>query len=177
MPRSPTARHARSLRMLREKRARPGPQASSSLVPGRLLPPRTLLLAPFPHALWAPARLASALRSCSPPVHPALSQVPAAGLPPRAPDGLLWSLQPVAPAAAPRALLHLCLASATRTPPPRPARLPHPGSPETRDCNRCRPSVPGLVGRGGIPGDTRNRGSQLRGLLRAWLLQDCVPDP
>lgn len=32
--------------MLREKRARPGPQASSSLVPGRLLPPRTLLLAP-----------------------------------------------------------------------------------------------------------------------------------
>lgn len=32
--------------MLREKRARPGPQASSSLVPRRLLPPRTLLLAP-----------------------------------------------------------------------------------------------------------------------------------
>lgn len=32
--------------MLREKRARPGPQASSSLVPRRLLLPRTLLLAP-----------------------------------------------------------------------------------------------------------------------------------
>lgn len=75
------------------------------------------------------------------------------------------------------ALLHLCLACATRTPPPRPARLPHPGSPETRDCNRCRPSAPRLAGRGGIPGDTRRCGSQIRGLLRAWSRQGCVPDP
>lgn len=87
------------------------------------------------------------------------------------------SLQPVAPAAAPRALLYLCLACATRTPPPRPARLPHPGSPETWDCNRCRPSDLGRVGRGGIRGDTRSRRSQIRGLLRAWLRQGCVPDP
>lgn len=32
--------------MLRERRARPGPQASSNLVPRRLLQPRALLLAP-----------------------------------------------------------------------------------------------------------------------------------
>lgn len=74
MPRSPTARHSGSLMMLREKIVRPGPQASSSLVPRRLLPPRTLLLAPVlsPRPLGT-NRLASALRSCSPPVLRALS--------------------------------------------------------------------------------------------------------
>lgn len=163
--------------MLREKRARPGPQASFSLVPRRLLPPRTLLLAPvlFPRPLGTSSacqcpQILLSSSTPSPVRSQSLGPLPELLM-------LLRSLQSVAPATSPRALLHLCLACATSTPPPCPARLPHPGSPETRDCNRCRPSALPLAGRGGIPGDTRSPGSQIRGLLRAWLRQGCVSDP
>lgn len=176
MRRSPKARQGRNLRMLRERRARPGPQASSSLVPRQLLQPRALLLAP----VLSPRPLGTnPARPCSPllpsPRAPGPWSGPSRRPPSRNSRCRLRSLQPVDPAAAPRAPLLLCPACATRTPPPCPARLPHPSAPETRDRNRCRPPAPGLAGRGGMPRDIQSRGSQIKELLGVWLRRGLCP--